>query len=375
MVSNRHTDIPMSEVPILSNGSGNEGIDVIRCLHDEKRGDSSSSGRRFLTLTPELLPKDVDRGFLQLTPEPFPYRFVSSDGKTGSVHNDSNGASSSNDINRTLSGDRKSEKTAIDDLTLSPSEKGFDKDKEQLKQIIFEHVLDYDANERAGRSKPADKHRRLEEAALKRKKFERTFEHYFREDYRYRKKLHRLDRFYRKDKKTMFEKFISYFEKKWYKASDKKYIAKVHLAFEERRTHIERNSRKYLGMRLHYRLNWEQIKTQKRAEKIAQMENKIAFDKVSLYEKLEKINQDAIHRLETEGKRKGMTDAKITQYKIFFERESKQYIEQREQEWRMMKTRDIMNRHRTISDLAFTNQYVSIIGYAVTIALAGAVFA
>lgn len=255
---------------------------------------------------------------------------------------------------------------------LSREEQRADVDKQRLKEIIFNHVLNYDANNEPGINKPVDNKLREERAKLKRERFEREFEHYFKEDARYNKHLRRLDKFYNTENKEQkrIKRFVDYVQAKRYKSPAKKYIAEIHLAFEERRAHIEGNSKTYMGLKPHYFYNWERQRAQRRAKKFAQMEIKISPEKEAFRNALKKINDRAEHMLDTEGKLKGMTEREIVGYKIAFQRELDMVIEQKEQEWRDSKIEDITKRERTIWDLAFTNQYVSIIGYVVTTGVA-----
>jgi hypothetical protein len=255
---------------------------------------------------------------------------------------------------------------------LSREEQRADVDKQRLKEIIFNHVLNYDANNEPGINKPVDNKLREERAKVKRERFEREFEHYFKEDARYNKHLRRLDKVYNIEKKEQkrIKRFVDYVQAKRYKSPAKKYIAEIHLAFEERRAHIEGNSKTYMGLKPHYFYNWERQRAQRRAKKFAQMEIKISPEKEAFRNALKKINDRAEHMLDTEGKLKGMTEREIVGYKIAFQRELDMVIEQKEQEWRDSKIEDITKRERTIWDLAFTNQYVSIIGYVVTTGVA-----
>jgi hypothetical protein len=67
-----------------------------------------------------------------------------------------------------------------------------------------------------------------------------------------------------------------------------------------------------------------------------------------------------------------MTDEKIAKLELDLQHRLNQFLAEKEQKWRMLETQKIMGRSGAIKDLAFTNQWVSIVGYAASIAIAGA---
>jgi hypothetical protein len=251
-------------------------------------------------------------------------------------------------------------------------------DKERLKAIILKHVLNYDENEKAGANKPPDQERRLQRAESRRKSFEKEFEYYSKEDARYHRAVMRLEKFYRtvdrlEKSQITFGRLIDVVKKRYFKRLDKRYITKTHHAFEERRAHIERNSRKYFGFfRPHYRFNWERMRTQHFAKKLVQMDAKIGMTRASFRETLEEINQKKINELKKNKEKYGMTDGEIAKHEIDLRHRLNRFLAEKEQEWRMSETQKIMGRPGTVKDLAFTNQWVSVLGYAASIAIAGA---
>lgn len=348
------------------NTSGHSSLDVIRKLQGEQDGKRDGSTLRRSLSSPELR----------------------LDSQTGQ----GNGSGySSLDVIRKLQREqegkreRNREKAKLENREMLSEETNssflekhnMNQDKEHFKAIILKHVLNYDANEKAGANKPPDQELRLQQADKRLKSFESEFKHYWGVDARYHKAVMRLEKFYRTvdrlEKKHRFRRLIDVTKQRYYKRLDKKYITETHLAFEERRAHIERNSRKYFGLfRPHYHFNWERMRAHHLAKKLARMDAKIGMTITSFRGTLEEINQSKINELKQNKEKYGMTDEKIAKLELDLQHKIIQFLAEKEQKWRILETQKIMGRSGAIKDLAFTNQWVSIVGYAASIAIAGA---